>query len=93
MALDPLRSFPYCECDDLGCEREHAPLSGGAKALFDSKVAIQKLATTYAPKVIANIEFMGISTVLWQATHEAWVLGLEAGKVIGREEATHARPT
>jgi len=80
----------YCDCDDLGCDQEHEPLSDGMQALVDGKIAIQKL----SHRIDANTILGGIALVMrqkvWQLTHEAYGIGIDAGRADGIDSTQRA---
>lgn len=74
----------YCVCDDVGCEREHAPLSPGVQASVDAKVAVQGMRLR-ADGISDPIRF-ALDTEVWGFTHDAMRLGKDAGRLLERED-------
>ena len=75
---------PIDDCDDPGCDHEKASFSPGVSALLDGKIAIQKMRID-GDSVLQWLTH-GFNVDLWGFTHEAFSLGLEAGRLQAREE-------
>lgn len=74
----------YCECDDSGCEEEHAPLPAGLQAMIDGKLALQKMQVEV--EGLAEPLQFAIRTQVWGLVHAAFNYGLDAGRLVERDD-------
>lgn len=69
----------YCDCDELDCTREHAPLSPSHRAAVDGKVAIQKMRLR-TEGLSEPIRF-ALDSEVWGFVHKAYRLGIHTGEL------------